>query len=75
MGGAAGLDASFSFAFWSSAKYPFFGAAGAGAGAADAGLTAGGAGFDCADIALVAGMGFLTAGLDGFADPGAAVPR
>ena len=77
-GGAAGLVESFSFAFWSNAKYPL--GFEAGAAAVDAlvavrGFVAGEAVLGGAVDALTDTTGFLSMGLADLTDAGAAVPR
>src|SRR5690242_8177771 len=77
-GGAASLVASFSFAFWSRARYPLgfdAGAAALDAVAAEAGLGPGGVAFREGAAGPTGAAGFFTMVFAGLADVGAAVPR
>jgi len=77
-GGAAGLEASFSFAFCNNARYPFFGAVEVeddDVAAEPAGFGAGTAALGGTDDVLFWATGFLTMGLATLEPAGAAVPR
>lgn len=72
------MVASFSFAFWSRARYPFGFDAGAAAldgAAAEAGFAVGGVAFLGGAAALAGAVVFFATVFAAFVDDGAAVPR